>query len=68
VGTHPKNSPLKQLKTHFKAKREKVWERRSYAFPPHYIPENKLFLSYPNVVTYCVISQVNTVQLYLQAQ
>jgi len=28
----------KYLQTHFKAKREKVWERRSQAFPPHYTP------------------------------
>ena len=29
---------LKHLQTHFKAKREKVWERRSHAFPPNYTP------------------------------
>jgi len=29
---------LKQLQIHFKAKREKVWERRSHVFPPHYTP------------------------------
>jgi len=34
---HSKIAILKQLQTHFKAKREKVWERRSHAFPPRYI-------------------------------
>jgi len=33
-----KTALLKQLQTLFKAKREKVWERRSHAFPPHYTP------------------------------
>jgi len=47
---------------------KKVWEHRSHAFPPHYTPEYKLLLPYPTAVTYCVITQVNTVQLYLQAQ
>ena len=34
---HPKNIHFKQLHTNFKAKREKVWERRSHAFLPYYI-------------------------------
>ena len=38
VGTHPKIAILKLLQSHLKAKREKVWERRSHAFPLHYIP------------------------------
>jgi len=46
VGTHAKIAILKQLQTHFKAKCEKVWERRPHAFPPHYTPvlsiKNKL--------------------------
>jgi len=39
VGTRPKNlAILKWLRTHFKAKHEKVWESRSHAFRPHYHP------------------------------
>jgi len=43
VGTHPKTSHFTQFQTHFKAKHEKVWERRSHAFPPHYTPACKQY-------------------------
>jgi len=37
LGADQKIAILKQLQTHFKAKREKGAERRSHAFPPHYM-------------------------------
>jgi len=36
VGTHQKIAILKELQTYFEAKRKKVKERRSHAFPLHY--------------------------------
>jgi len=38
VGTHKKIAILKQLPTHFKAKREKGVGTPSQAFPSHYTP------------------------------
>jgi len=33
-----KNGHFKTASIHFETKVKKVWERRSYAFPPHYTP------------------------------
>jgi len=56
VGRHPKKlAVLKELQTCFNAKREKVWERRSHGFPPHYTPAYTIYMWREQAKTYTYI-------------